>query len=116
MEQLTPMVVLQHIQEQRPVTPTYGVTGSRTYSGSYTHFPRHLNLNAIDLIEYRDTQKEKEVWSTMIYSEGSSSDLRRVFPIMVAAAIPYLGENTGKRVLVEMQENSSELKEAFSDL
>lgn len=86
-------------------TPTYGITGSTTDSGTYTTYQRFLVLDALDLPEYRQTKKEVELWKTTITSTGSSGDLRRVFPYMVTASMPHIGTNTGQQVKVILMEN-----------
>lgn len=50
------------------------------------------------------------LWETDIKSTGSSDDLREVFPVLVAAATPYIGENTGKSVRITLSDNSKEVK------
>lgn len=86
-------------------TPTYGVTGSKTYVGNRTTYFRYMFLDAIDLEEYRKTEKEVQLWKTTATSVGASGDLRRVFPILVAASKSHMGTNTGKQVKVILSEN-----------
>lgn len=92
-------------------TPTYGVTGSTTHIGSYTTFFRYMFLDAFDLEEYRTTKKEKQIWKTTVTSTGSSDDLRRVFPVLVAASKPHIGTNTGKKVTVILKEADQRVAE-----
>ena len=96
-----------------PYTPTYGVTGSKTHSGSYTTFFRYMFLDAVDLDEYRKTKKEKQIWKISVSSSGSSGDLRRVFPILVAASKPHIGTNTGKKVKVSLKETDKRVIEVI---
>jgi hypothetical protein len=63
------------------------------------------------LKRYRETNKLNEVWKTDIVSTGSSGDLRRVFPVLIAGAAKYIGENTGQQVNVELYEDSKEVLE-----
>ena len=85
-------------------TPTYGIKGYTQHSGSYTIFFRFLLLSAYDLEVYRKQEKEVQVWKTTVTSSGSSGDLRRVFPILVAASRPYIGVNTGQQIKVILDE------------
>jgi hypothetical protein len=85
-------------------TPAYGIVGSAQQSGTYVTCTRYVALDAYDLHAYRDAQKEKQIWKTDIFSTGSSSDLRLVFPIMMAAAAEYIGSNTGHKVEVTLRE------------
>ncbi len=91
-------------------TPTYGVVGSRQYSGTYVTFTRYISLNALDLAAYRKAEEEKQVWKTDIFSTGSSGDLRKVFPVMLAAAAQYIGDNTGQKIKVTLYEYDQRVK------
>jgi len=94
-------------------TPTYGIKGYTSHVGSYTTFFRFLILDAVDLEEYRQSEKVIEVWRTTVTSKGSSGDLRRVFPVLVGAAKSYIGTNTGKQIditLTEQDERVLEIK------
>jgi hypothetical protein len=85
-------------------TPTYGVTGSTTHTDSYTTYFRFMVLDAVDLDEYKKSKKEVQLWKTTVTSSGSSGDLRRIFPILVAASQQYVGKNTGQKVEVNLHE------------
>lgn len=90
-------------------TPTYGITGSVARSGSYTTFFRFMLLNAIDLDEYKRSKKEIQLWKTTVTSSGSSSDLRRVFPILVAASKNHIATNTGKKLQIKLLEKDAQV-------
>lgn len=92
-------------------TPTYGVTGSTTHTGTQTTYFRYMWLDAVDLDEYRKTEKEIQLWKTTVSSTGSSGDLRQVFPILVAASKPHIGGNTGKEVEVVLSEDDKRVTE-----
>ena len=85
-------------------TPTYGVTGSTTHTGTYTTFTRYMVLDALDLNETKKTEKYKQIWKTTVMSTGSSGDLRKVLPILVAASKPYVAKNTGQKLLINLKE------------
>ena len=99
-------------------TPSYGITGYTSHSDNYTHYFRFFTLEAIDLKDYMEEKKMTQVWKTKVTSSGSSSDLRRVFPIMVAASKEYIGTNTGKQVEVSLYETDPvviEVKEFLAE-
>lgn len=81
-------------------TPTYGITGSTTYTGTSTTFYRFMWLDALDLDEFRKSEKQVPLWKTTVSSTGYSGDLRLVFPILVAASKPHIGSNTGQKMLI----------------
>ena len=91
-------------------TPTYGVVGSRQHTRTYVNFTRYISLDALDLKVYRSSKEEKQIWKTDIFSTGHSGDLRRVFPVMIAAAAQYIGENTGKKIEVRLSEDDARVK------
>lgn len=95
-------------------TPTYGITGYIPYTGSYTTYFRFLILDAIDLDEYKYSKKILQIWRTVVTSRGRCSDLRRVFPVLVAASKPYIGTNTGKQINVTLKENDKAVVEIKS--
>jgi hypothetical protein len=89
-------------------TPTYGITGYKPIS--YMTYTRYAKITAYDRQQYKQDKKEVMLWETDIVSTGSSGDLRHVFPIMIAAATPYIGENTGKSIRVSLTESSNQVK------
>jgi len=92
-------------------TPTYGVTGYTSHVGSYTTYFRFMLLDAYDLDTYRRQKKLSQSWRTTVTSTGSSGDLRRVFPILVAGSKSYLGSNTGQKVQVVLDEEDAAVLE-----
>ena len=92
-------------------TPTYGVVGSTTHTGTRATYFRYFWLDAVDLDEYRRTEKVSQLWKTTVTSIGSSGDLRQVFPVLVGAAKNYYGTNTGKKVNVTLFENDKRVLE-----
>jgi hypothetical protein len=83
-------------------TPTYGLKGFASGVTSSTQYFRYLILDSFDLKKYRHRKENVQLWTTKVTSTGSSSDLRTVFPIMVAAAKKYFGGNTGKQLSFTM--------------
>ena len=83
-------------------SPDYVWGGKKldTKSGTYMTYPRYMLLEARDLGD-----DGVELWRTTASSVGSSSDLRRIFPVLVAASVPYIGGNTGSYRTVRLHEN-----------
>ena len=86
-------------------TPSYGVTGYTSQVGSFTTYARFLLMASFDVAASAKEGKSIQLWKTEVVSNGSSNDLRLVFPYMVAAMRPYLATNTGKKVRVTISEN-----------
>jgi len=92
-------------------TPRYGIKGYQSRISEYTTYTRYYELNAIDLEYYKKTQKQKELWKTTVTSTGSNGDLRRVFPILIAASKKYIGSNTGKQIKIQLYEDDKKVLE-----
>jgi hypothetical protein len=90
--------------------PTYGVTGYTSNLASHTTYTRYIFVDAIDNLAFKQTQKMLPIWKTSVFSTGSSGDLRRVFPVMVAAMKSYLGANTKQSITVNLDENDPEVQ------
>lgn len=91
-------------------TPSYGITGYSSQTGSYTTYFRYAKITAYDYQRYLQNKEQVELWKTTITSTGSSGDLRRVFPILVAAAAPYIASNTGKQIHINLHETDAIVK------
>lgn len=90
-------------------TPQYGLKGFATGVKSRTTYFRYFLLDAFDLKTYREKNNSVQLWSTKVTSNGSSGDLRTVFPVMVGAAKEYFGRNTGKQLSFDMYDWSPEV-------
>lgn len=85
--------------------PTYGVTGYASNTYSYNTYTRGLSLTAYDFQSFLSTGAEVELWRTIAVSTGSSGDLRRVMPMLVAAAQTYMAINTHGEEQLVLREN-----------
>lgn len=91
--------------------PAYGITGYSTHVKSYTTYSRFVRLDAYDLGVYKKQKKYTQLWRTTATSRGESSDLRMVFPIIMAASKPYIATNTGRSVTVTLYEDDQAVVE-----
>jgi len=73
-------------------------------------------IKAFDFKKLRASNKKFELWKTTITSRGSSDDLRQVFPVLIGAAVPHLGKNTGKKVPVQLSESDEIIKAVKGEL
>jgi hypothetical protein len=86
-------------------SPRFGVVGSGTTIGTETTHLRYLVLEAIDVKTLRDEGKVAPTWKTIVTSSGPSGDLRRVMPVLAAAAQRYVAIDTGQQVQIEIRED-----------
>ncbi|MGE0623253.1 MAG: hypothetical protein AB7O54_11590 [Pseudomonadales bacterium] len=87
---------------------------AQSWSQTHTTHFRYASFHAIDLVRYRAQLAAGEsdptpemVWQLEVQSRGTSSDLRQVFPILLKAAAPYFGRNTGQAISFEIVDDSS---------
>lgn len=85
----------------------YGVTGSsvvpvRTYD-------RFILIDVIDAETYKKSQQIVQSWKTIITSTGSSGDIRKVFPIMIAGAQKYFAKNSEGVTRITLTQYSPEV-------
>jgi hypothetical protein len=92
-------------------TPTYGVTGSTSHTGTSITYVRTMQLTAFDVSNYSADKEMINLWKTSVISNGSSGDLRLIFPVLVAAAMPYIGKNTGREIELSLTENDERILE-----
>ena len=90
--------------------PTYGVTGYVPQVGTRTQYRRYAVMTAYAAKAPKKNEPQKEYWRTTVTSSGWSGDLREVFPVMIAAATPYLATSTGKKVPVSLYENDNSVR------
>lgn len=92
-----------YINAQTNTIPLYGPTNTRTETTRYTTYTRKVELSAFAIDEVR------EIWTTKIASIGSSGDLRRVFPVLIAAGKNYIGNPTTRAEVVTIAEDSPQV-------
>ncbi len=90
--------------------PTYGITGLGVKSSSRTVYTRNLILTGYDYKKYKATQSIEMIWETVVQSTGRSGDLRGAFPVLVAASMPYISENTGKQIEIRIREYQKQVQ------
>ncbi len=85
--------------------PNYGITGYDTYLSSRTTYLRFATITAYDYESFKNSEEEIQLWKTTITSAGASDDLRRAFPVLIAASEPYLATDTGHKIYIFSSEN-----------
>jgi hypothetical protein len=78
--------------------PTSGSSGYTTIPTTSTDYKRVVIISAMDV----RSPDQPEIWRTEIVSTGRSGDLRKTVPILIAAAVPYIGKDTNGRKSVNI--------------
>lgn len=86
-------------------TPTYGLVGYSNQVGTVTLRTRWALLDAYDGAASKAGGRGVKSWETMAVSDGTSSDLRLVFPAMLAAMQPAIGTSTGKQQRISIADS-----------
>lgn len=94
-------VVGNTFQSSTIYTPTYGVTGFQNGTTTSTFYTRTIVIDAMGANQ-NHADFLRPLWKTRIVSSGPGGDLRVIFPYMLSGALPYIGTNTGKIILVDV--------------
>lgn len=73
--------------------------GYNTYRKVRTYYNRYITLLAKD-------QSNKELWRVDVSSVGESKNLRKIIPLLIEAAAPYLGTNTAEPVKLVIKDKA----------
>jgi hypothetical protein len=84
--------------------PTYGVTGYTSGTYTQTTYSQFAIIEAFDSSD-AEQPSASQVWRVDLVSIGQRNDLRQGLPIMLAAAMPYIGSNSGQKLELELDED-----------
>lgn len=96
--------------ETTTYSPSYGIKGYTTQVGSVTTYFRYADIIGYYLKRFRDTKQQIQLWKVNITSTGSSGDIRRVFPIMIGAATPYVATDSGRQLEIALHEDENRVR------
>ncbi|KDM90327.1 hypothetical protein [Photobacterium galatheae] len=88
-------------------TPSYGITGYQTYTASETTYLKYVQIEGVTFDKQSHSEAPVPLWKTTVFSSDTQNDLRRVFPVLVAASVPYLATNTGQKIHVALTESDA---------
>jgi len=77
--------------------------GYSTYRRTRTYYNRYITLLAKDPFQ-------KELWRVDVSSVGESKNLRKIIPILIKAAKPYIGTNTAEPVNIVIKDEAKQEK------
>lgn len=99
--------VYQTVTVQDP--PTTEFAGFREYYVTVVVYEKYLKLTARENKEASEGRPAAEVWTVDVTSEGENRDLRKALPVLVAASIEYIGQDTKGQKTVRIKESNSDL-------
>jgi len=76
--------------------PYYG-GGYTTYYKTRTYYNRYVTLLGKDALN-------KELWRVDVSSVGESKNLKKIIPLLINAALPYIGTSTSEPVEIVIKE------------
>ena len=69
-----------------------------------TTYEKFLRLTSRDNREIDESEGPVQVWSIYVKNKDESDDLRKYLPLMAAASVPHIGENTESQTEVKLKE------------
>ena len=66
-------------------------------------YEKHIRLTSLDNTQSDESEGPVQAWSIYVKNKDQSDDLRKYLPLMAAAAIEYLGENTDSQQEIKVK-------------
>ncbi len=76
-----------------------------------TEYTRWVVVEAMDAKAWRDSQRTVQTWKTTITSAGVTTDLRTMFPVLIAAGQAYFAKDTGRVIARAIDDDDPALLE-----
>ncbi len=67
-------------------------------------YEKYLRMTSRDNRDKENNENPTQVWSIYVKNKDESENLRKYIPLMAAAAIPYVGENTENQQEIKIKE------------
>ncbi len=68
-----------------------------------TVYEKHIRLTSLDNTQSDESEAPVQAWSIYVKNKDQSDDIRKYLPLMAAAAIEYLGENTDSQQKIKVK-------------
>jgi len=76
---------------------------------------KYVTFSARDPDKIDETGKPQEVWNLTVKVEDEGEKLEEYLPVLLAASINYIGENTGNQITIRMQDDSEAVQYVIND-
>lgn len=91
--------------------PKVEIAGLEEKTVPMTTYEKFLRMTARDNREVdAETESPPQVWSIYVKNKDESDDLRKYIPLMTAASMDYVGQNTEKQKEVRLKEDDESLE------
>lgn len=89
--------------------PTTEFAGFRDYVVVVTVYEKYLKISAKENKDVTEGGTAQELWTVDVTSEGESRDIRKNLPVLVAASIQYIGQDTQGQKTVRIKDTSTDI-------
>lgn len=84
-------------------------------TNTYVKYSNYIYLCACDKYKYENNKKMDFLWQTSLCYVNDTGDLREQFPIMMNIALPYIGEDTYKCIVINKEMSKEDNKRFVSN-
>jgi len=94
-----------------PVTtaPEQVYAGSQTRVRPSTVYDKYLTITGIGVDRENGDVKRETLWTVNVTNQNESDDLREHLPVMIAAALDYVGTNTEEEEKIKIKSNDRDV-------
>lgn len=103
----TGQIVHITVTVQDPSTTEFA--GFREYEVQTTVYEKYLRLTARENAEASEGRPPSEIWTVDVTSEGTSRDLRKNLPVLVAASIDYIGKDSQGQQTIKLTDKDPDI-------
>ncbi|MEO5957735.1 MAG: hypothetical protein ABIR80_01315 [Opitutaceae bacterium] len=89
--------------------PTHNIVGTREYVVTSTVYEKYIHLSARETTAPAEGQPPAEIWTIDVTSEGESRDLRHHLPLLVAASIDYIGQDSQGHKKIRIKDSDKDV-------
>ncbi len=103
------------VPRYRPPETVYA--GSQTRYRPATVYDKYLTISGVGVAREKGDEQRESLWTVNVTNQSESDDLREHVPIMVAAALDYIGTSTEEEKKVKIRANDQDvafIKEGYS--
>lgn len=103
------------VPRYRPPETVYA--GSQTRYRPSTVYDKYLTISGVGVDREQGDERRESLWTVNVTNQSESDDLREHIPVMVAAALDYIGTSTENEEKVKIRANDQDvafIKDGYS--